>query len=75
MKKSSFLYWLFCFIACGNTKRQVPQGYTFITDSSQDVIVDEEGNEFVWIPVTKLQRYDFGQEKYIEVSKPIDRIW
>ena len=37
--------------------------------------MDEKGNEFIWVPVEKLSRYDFDQQKEVEKNQPINRIF
>lgn len=76
MKKITVFILIILFvIACGTQKGKIPEGFTFLSNDDQQVIVDQSGSEFVWIPVSRLQRYDFNQGKYVENGKPIERIY
>lgn len=62
--------WIFfvvlCLCGCTATKKEETYPSTYI---------DSNGNEFIWVPIEQLQRYDFSNETYVEAREPIERIY
>lgn len=78
--------WILVFVACivgilsgcqSEKAISIPDGFTYLEGDIESgyVIQDGNGNEFVWIPVTKLSRYDFEQNVFVDGDEAIGRFY
>ena len=62
---------------CSDKGIRIPEGFSYLEGDEEKgyVVTDASGNEYVWIPVKDLARYDFDNNTYVENNKAIDRIF
>lgn len=63
------------FSGCQKQGFILPQGFSYLSQENDIIVQDEKGNEYVWIPVREVSRYDFDQQQVIEKDKAINRIF
>lgn len=70
IKKLLFIVLL---LLCSCTgKSHVPDGFSHVEDN---IYVDKNGNEFIWVDVTELVRYDFYNKQEVKANEAVERVF
>lgn len=71
MKKILLFILMILLVSCSR-QQKIPDGLYHVKDN---IYEDNNGNQFVWVEVKELYRYDFKNGNKVGLSEPVERIY